>query len=214
MPLRSLAIVSLLGSTALFIASAHADADRDTIKFTVLRNDNEIGTNTITVSRSGDQTTVQIVTHVKVKFAFVTLYQFDQSDTKQWIGDQLVTLRASTDDNGTIHQTTAQNNEGKMIVQGDGQITELAASILPVSLWNFDVLKHSTGFDPQSGSMVPISVVDRGVDDLMLLGHTEPAHHYVLTTTFPEDLWYDDNHRLVKLELKGPDGSTIRYQLN
>jgi hypothetical protein len=31
--------------------------------------------------------------------------------------------------------------------------------------------------------------------------------------TFPQDVWYDDSGELVRVELKGADGSTILYQI-
>ena len=47
----------------------------------------------------------------------------------------------------------------------------------------------------------------------MIQGKQRPAHHYEIVTSFPQEVWYDDNDQLVQVELKGSDGSTIRYQL-
>jgi len=209
-----LALAALLTSTALYAGSAHADPDSKTLKFAVMRNDSQIGTNTISVARNGQETTVQIVTHVEVKIAYVTVYRFDQTDTEQWSDGHLLAMNATTDDNGTVHRTNANCRDGKVVVEGDGQIRKLAADIIPVSLWNPVLLAQSVAFDPQDGAPVPVSVTDRGEENLVLQGHALHAHHYVLMTTFPQDLWYDENQRLVKVELKGSDGSTIRYQLD
>jgi hypothetical protein len=67
--------------------------------------------------------------------------------------------------------------------------------------------------DPKDGSVKPIKVIDRGEDDLAVQGKTQRAHHYQIVTSYQQDVWYDDNHQLVQVELKGTDGSTIRYQL-
>jgi len=209
-----LAIAVLLASTALLAVSARADPDRKTMKFAVMRNDSQIGTNTITVARNGQDTTVQIATHVEVKIAYITVYRFDQTDTEQWSDGHLLTMNATTDDNGTVHRTNANCSDGKVVVDGDGQIRRLAANIIPVSLWNPVLLAQNVALDPQGGAPVPVSVIDRGEENLVLQGHAHHAHHYVLMTTFPQDLWYDENQRLVKVELKGSDGSTIRYQLD
>jgi len=211
---RSLAMTALAASTVLFALAAHAEPDSKTIKFAVMRNDSQIGTNTISVARNGQETTVQIVTHVEVRVAYVTLYRFDQTETEQWADGHLLAMNATTDDNGKVHRTNANSRDGKVIVEGDGQIRKLNADVIPASLWNPALLKQNIAFDPQDGSTVPVSVVDRGEDDLVIQGHAKHAHHYVLMTTFPQDLWYDEDHRLVKVELKGSDGSTIRYQLD
>jgi hypothetical protein len=214
MRISRLAKAALLASTALHAGAALADPDSKTMKFAVMRNDSQIGTNSITVSRSGQDTTVQIVTHVEVRIAYITVYRFDQTDTERWSDGRLLAMNATTDDNGTVHRTNANCRDGKVVVDGDGQVRKLAANIIPVSLWNPVLLAQNVALDPQDGAPVPVSVIDRGEENLVLQGRAQHAHHYVLMTTFPQDLWYDENQRLVKVELKGSDGSTIRYQLD
>ena len=68
-------------------------------------------------------------------------------------------------------------------------------------------------FDPKDGTVQPLKVVDRGEEKVVIQGKARPAHHYEIVTTYPQDVWYDDNRQLVQVELKGSDGSTIRYQL-
>jgi len=52
----------------------------------------------------------------------------------------------------------------------------------------------------------------RGEDHVIVRGRPKRTHHYVIRTTFPQDVWYDEDRQLVKVELKGSDGSIIRYQ--
>ena len=183
------------------------------MKFAVTRDDAPIGTNTIDVIRKGAETSVQIVTHVAVGVAFFTLYKFDQTETELWTNGRLLAMNAITDDNGTLHHTNANCQGGKLVVEGDGQVRNLATTILPASLWNPAMLSQNVALNPEDGKLVPVSVVDRGEDNLTVAGRLEHAHHYILKTLFSQDVWYDDGHHLVKMELKGADGSTIRYQL-
>jgi hypothetical protein len=198
---------------ALSAIPADAEPGPETMTFAVLRNDTQIGTNTINVARSGADTSVEIVTHVSVGVAFVTLYKFDQTETEEWANGHLLALNAVTDDNGTLHKTSASNRDGSLVVDGDGQIRKVAAGLVPLSLWNPVLLGQSVVLNPQDGRIMPLSVVDRGEDDLVVAGHSERAHHYVIKTAFSEDVWYDADRRLIKVELQGSDGSTIRYQL-
>jgi hypothetical protein len=39
------------------------------------------------------------------------------------------------------------------------------------------------------------------------------AHHCQIVATFPRDVWYDNDGQLVRVEMKGSDGSTILYQM-
>jgi Family of unknown function (DUF6134) len=208
---------SVFGGLAVFMpffaVAAHADPAAETMKFAVTRDDAPIGTNTIDVIRKGAETSVQIVTHVAVGMAFFTLYKFDQTETELWTNGRLLAMKAITDDNGTLHHTDANSHDGKLVVEGDGQVQKLATTIVPASLWNPAMLSQNMALNPEDGKLVPVSVVDRGEDNLTVAGRLERVHHYVLKTIFSQDVWYDDGHHLVKMELKGADGSTIRYQL-
>lgn len=213
MQLYRISLGALVASSTLFAAGAHAASDATTMNFAVLRNGAQIGTNSIRFAHSGPDTTVRIVTHVEIGLGFLTLYKFDQTESDRWVDGRLVAMISTTDDNGTLHRTNAAAGDGKIIVKGDGQVRELASTTIPLSLWNPAVVTQNTAIDPKDGSVQQVKSVDRGEDDLVVRGHTQRAHHYVIVTTFPQDVWYDDNRQLVQVELKGIDGSTIRYQL-
>ena len=208
---------AVCGALAVFLpfsaVAARAESASETMKFAVTRDDAPIGTNTIDVIRKGAETSVQIVTHVAVGMAFFTLYKFDQTETELWTNGRLLAMNAITDDNGTLHHTNVNNRDGKLVVDGDGQVQKLATTVLPASLWNTAMLSQNVALNPEDGKLVPVSVVDRGEDSLTIGGHLERVHHYLLKTIFAQDVWYDDGHHLVRMELKGADGSTIRYQL-
>jgi hypothetical protein len=74
------------------------------------------------------------------------------------------------------------------------------------------LVRKTTALNPQDGSIVPLSVVDHGKEQLLLQGRPEMAHHYSIKTTFPQDVWYDDQQHLIKVALRGSDGSKIEYQ--
>ena len=65
---------------------------------------------------------------------------------------------------------------------------------------------------PADGTLTPVSVVDHGEEPLVLQGHPTTAHHYSVRTSFPQDVWYDRQDQLLKVELRGSDGSKIQYQ--
>jgi hypothetical protein len=211
-----LACIRISGAIAcLAIAAAcpaHADPRR-TLTFAVTRNDSQIGTDTITLGQNGPQRTIESVTHVSVGMAFITLYKFDQTETEQWANGRLMALNVVTDDNGTVHRIVADIRGDKLVVDSDGLVKEIASTVIPASLWDPQLLQQAAALDPESGSVVPVSVVDCGEDSVVISGRSERAHHFVIRTNHASDVWYDDNHSLVKVELKGSDGSTIRYEL-
>jgi hypothetical protein len=203
----------LLSAAALFSSSAAQAAPMaETLRFAVMRDGQQIGTNTIELRRNGSETTVQMMTQVQVKIAFVTVYRFEQTETERWVGGKLMALSAVTNDNGTRHRVKATRTNDRLTIEADGKTTEVAGNTIPASLWNPLLLEKTVAFNPQDGTMMPIAVTDRGVDQLVVQGRAKRTRHYVINSTFPQDVWYDDARQLVKVELKVSDGSTIRYQ--
>jgi len=203
----------LLSAAALFSSSAApAEPMAETLRFAVMREGQQIGTNTIELRRNGSETTVQMMTQVQVKIAFVTVYRFEQTETERWVGGKLMALSALTNDNGTMHRVKATRANDRLTIEADGKTTEVAGNTIPASLWNPLLLEKTVAFNPQDGTMMPIAVTDRGVDQLVVQGRAKRTRHYVINSTFPQDVWYDDARQLVKVELKVSDGSTIRYQ--
>ena len=203
----------LLSAAALFSSSAAQAAPMaETLRFAVMREGQQIGSNTIELRRNGSETTVQMMTQVQVKIAFVTVYRFEQTETEHWVGGKLMALSAVTNDNGTRHRVKATRTNDRLTIEADGKTTEVAGNTIPASLWNPLLLEKTVAFNPQDGTMMPIAVTDRGVDQLVVQGRAKRTRHYVINSTFPQDVWYDDARQLVKVELKVSDGSTIRYQ--
>ena len=213
MRLRCLMIGTLLFAAALASAAANADTGTATMNFAVMRDGQQIGSNTIQLRHNGAETTVQMVTHVEVKIAFITVYRFDQTETERWVNGQLIALNAVTDDNGTMHRVKATRTNDKLAIEADGKTNEVSGNTIPASLWNPLLLERTVAFNPQDGSIMPIAVIDRGEDHLVVQGRAKRARHYVINSTFPQDVWYDEQRQLVKVALKGSDGSTISYQL-
>jgi hypothetical protein len=220
-PLIAAAAVTALPSLGAELTGAAAPAQTNStapsvtsLNFAVMRNGAQIGTNSIRFTHDGTDTTVQMITHIKVGIAFLTLYQFDQTENERWADGRLLAMSATTDDNGTVHRASAAARDGKIVVQCDGRISATPPStIVPFNLWNPALVAQNVALDTRNGGLEPIKVEDRGEGNVMVEGHMRRAHHYQIVATFPQDVWYDDSGQLVRVELKGSDGSTILYQM-
>ena len=84
---------------------------------------------------------------------------------------------------------------------------------MPGSLWNQELLSRSVMLDAQDGSILPLSVVDHGNKQITVKSRTVKAHHYTLKSKWTQDVWYDEQQRLVHASLVASDGSVILYQL-
>jgi hypothetical protein len=56
-------------------------------------------------------------------------------------------------------------------------VQKLATTIVPASLWNPAMLSQNMALNPEDGKLVPVSVVDRGEDNLTVAGRLERVHH-------------------------------------
>jgi hypothetical protein len=203
----------ILALSALTAVAATEPATTD-LRFSVLRNGDPIGTMAMQIRRDGSGTVAQTKVHIRVKLGFVTLYRYDQTQTEHWADGHFVSLSAETDDNGTPHQVSAKAGHDAVSVDADGETKKLAPSIIPDSLWNPALLAQTTALSAQDGSVVKLHAIDRGEDRLDLAGHSVKAHHYSIEGTLPQDVWYDSDHRLIKMEMRGRDGSKIEYRLD
>ena len=57
-----------------------------------------------------------------------------------------------------------------MSVNADGKITEVDAAIVPASLWNAQLVKKTIALNSKDGSVMPVSVIDYGKEQLVLQG--------------------------------------------
>jgi hypothetical protein len=206
-----------IGLTTSFATAAPAEpaaqAQPDTtLNFAVMRNGTQIGNSTIRLRRDGEETVAEVVTHIQVKIAYVTVYRFDQNQTERWADGNLVALTSITDDNGTPHKVLVKRKGNTLLVEADGKASEVDPTLIPVSLWNPSLVQKKLALNPQDGTVTPVSVVDHGEEKLVLEGRPTTAHHYSINTSFPQEVWYDEQNRLVKVKLRGSDGSTIHYQ--
>src|ERR1051325_5817295 len=205
----------ILGSLALagagLSASAQAEPGSATMNYAIMRNGDQIGATTVRVHRKGRETTAEVVTEVRVKVAFVTVYRYEQTETERWVDGRLVALNSVTDDNGTLHKVTATSRGNVLAVNADGKTSEVDPAVMPVSLWNAALVQKTIALDTQDGSVVKLSVVDHGKEQLVLQGQPRTAHHYSIHTTFPQEVWYDESRQLIKVALRGSDGSKIEY---
>jgi hypothetical protein len=220
--IRVLFLSTLVVVCATSLSAAAQDEPKDVAKppgpshtilnFAVLRNGDQIGTSTMRVRRDGPEIVAEIVTHIQVKIAYVTVYRFDQTETEHWTDASLVEMTALTNDNGTVHNVSVKRAGDTLSVEADGKTSEVDPTVIPASVWNAALVRQTVALDPQDGSVTPIAVVDHGEEPLVLDGRPTTTHHYSINTGMPQDVWYDEQDRLVKVELVGSDGSKIEYR--
>jgi hypothetical protein len=197
---------------AMALLTPSTQAVAETSRFAIMRNGEQIGTQTIDINRSGPETTVKLSTELEVKVLFVTAYRLQQTSFEKWVEGRLVSLKSSTNKNGTRRDVSVTETPAGLQVSVDGKPAQTIRDIMPASLWNAEVLRRSQLLDTQEGEIVPLSVTDNGFEQVTVKSRPVKARHYTLKSRMDREVWYDDQSRLVRVRIIGSDGSTIIFQ--
>lgn len=212
----------ILYFVAALALATHAVAARAAIippsgklDFSVIRDGEKIGTHVLSFRQDKDRLEVDIRTRIAVKVAFITVYRFEQDGHEVWKGGKLVRMQTKTHDDGTDHTLrVSTNGAGRLRVVGDGRESEAAPNAVPASLWNPAFIRTHALMNSLVGTPLDFKVVYKGEENVTVKGKPVRARHYSLTGEMPRELWYDRNWVLVRMTLKGKDGSPVQYLLN
>lgn len=206
------AIIWAAAFSVCITTGALADSG-ETLRFAVIRGNEQIGTHTIEIRRRAEATDVSIATDVAVKMAFITVYRFEHTGSEEWSGSRLVSLHSVTNDDGTRHRLDVTAAADGLRVAADGKAERADPGIVPASLWNPALTRQSVILNTLDGSRMNVAVEDAGTERLSVRGRIEKARHYVIHGDLERQVWYDDAGRLVQVRFKAKDGSDVVYRL-
>jgi len=203
-----LAIYALASHAAIVPPSGRLD-------FSVIRNGEKIGMHVLSFRQVKDRIDVDIHTRIAVKIAFITVYRFEHDGHEVWKVGRLFRMQTRTHDDGTDHTLqVSADGAGKLRVVGDGQVREAAPDAVPASLWNPAFIRTNALMNSLVGTPLDIRIAYKGQEEVTVRGKPVRAHHYSLTGEMPRELWYDQDWVLVRMTLKGKDGSPVQYVLD
>ena len=194
------------------VVPAQTGPQIDKMRFTITRNDEPIGTQAIEINRAGAETSVSVATDLSVKVMFITAYRFEQTEKERWVNGKLVGLTSATNANGERHEVQVTANATGLDVKADGKVSRVDQNLMPASFWNPELLARPTLLDTQAGKTAPLTVRDNGMEDLKINRQVVKARHYTVSSMFSQDLWYDNQARLVQSKMVASDGSVIMYR--
>jgi Family of unknown function (DUF6134) len=229
--LRQLALsVALLSAAPLAFAADGPYPPQ--INYAIYRQGQQIGRHTVTFEHKGPVKIVKGDCEVEVRALGVAAYRYSYRSQEEWNGDQLQSLRATTDDNGKRFTVAAERREGSLVVertasapaptaaladqgyQGpDVSHQVLPGSLLPTSGWNFGQVKQNTLLNTENGKVAHVQVTPAGRETVQMPSGSVLATRYRYTGDLQMDQWFDDKGRWVKGTFTAFDGSTIEYIL-
>jgi hypothetical protein len=206
----ALTIIALAAGTAGVEAAPPKPAAKTEagaqLVYAVTRDGSPIGRTIVDIDRSGDTTTVTSKTDIEVK-VIIVLYRFKQDVTETWKGDQLVSFKSQTDDNGTPHDVSITSSPKGLSIVADGKTSSAPAGAVPATFWSTKFVKAKSLIHPDTGRVMSASVKELGPEQVPVHGAPQQAQHYKLSAgkDFERDLWYDGD-QLVRVRIK--DAST------
>lgn len=206
-------LAAALGLIIALPATAAIPVPKQPLAFTVLRDGEPVGTNTITFQPTAAGLQVDVKTDIVVKITVIPVYRFEHEGHEIWQGDHLVSLRSVTNDDGTPHQLAVEAKGDALEVKGDGYSGPAAAGSIPGSLWNPALPRQTTLLNSLDGKLMKVEIKDLGDETVQVRGTPAKARHYVVDGDLKRDLWYDSDGTLVQIHLKAKDGSDILYVL-
>lgn len=181
------------------------------LSFSVIRDGDTIGTHTFTFSTEGDIKKVNVNTEMKVKVAFVTVFNYKHNREEKWKGNQLVGMVSKTDYDGTPHHLNVSQEKESLVLQSSLENrTVNAKDELPVTLWNQNITTKQKLFSALNGEPYNVSFQKIGNENITVNGKAYQTTHYSMTGELARELWYDENNNLVKVSFE-KDGTPIEY---
>ncbi len=220
---RTLLTTAAMGSVGLVFGGGvlpllaapapQARAITQTLNYTVLRNDSEVGRHTMVVSTEGDLVKVASTTDIAVKLAMLTLYHFAQKAEEAWRGERLVEFAATTNDDGKVHRVEAKPRAKGLALTVDGKTRLVEPELVPASLWNPILVRQSKLFDTADGAHLNVNARLVGSEDLVVRNQTIHATRFAFTGDMERDIWYDAEGTPLQVAFEAKDGSEIKFVL-
>jgi hypothetical protein len=181
------------------------------IAFQVTRNDSPIGTHELAFARDGADVRVSIAIDFAVRFLGVTAFRYTHRNTEVWRGDRLVSINATTDNNGRMLAVKARASGRGIEVEG----TEAGAYVAPpevvsTSYWHGTFLRERK-IDTQGGRLLATRLTRLGEEMIPVAGGSVEATRWRIEGDLELDIWYDRSGAWSRLRFVRGDGSVILY---
>lgn len=185
----------------------------DQIRFSVLRNGDEVGFHEVAFARSGGDLTVRTIFDVRVRLLGISVYSYRYEANDVWRDGCLVSLRSNTNDNGTRLSVEAVRIGDQLRITGPKGVDTAPASIFPTHHWHPGVIGSSQVLNTITGTVDRVVMVEHGPQPVAIGNvETATARKFAYTGDLTNEVWYDSAGRWVKMRFMAKDGSQIEYR--
>jgi hypothetical protein len=184
-----------------------------TLRYTVMRNGDEIGTHEMQFVRDGNRFKVLTDIDVAVTFAGIRAFHFAIKSDEEWVDGRLASFVATSDDNGKVHHVRVEPGGDGLWVTENGVRKLFPQVSLIGTLWNPATARQSRLIDPVDGKLRLVSIADHGLESVTVQGRTMQARHISIAGKMRREVWYGPDGRIVHFEFRTGDDSLIVAKL-
>jgi hypothetical protein len=184
------------------------------LDYKVIRDGDDIGTQSVEFIRNGDQLTVRTHANIVVTVLGIPIFRFThEAEEEQWQKGQLVAFKSKSNDDGEPRDVALKLQGDRLHGTYNGRTLDLPGSLIPASLWRPDTVQQTVLLDPIKGRDRQVSVADKGLEKIKVRGQLVDAHHYAMTGQITRDIWYGPDGQIVQVSFPGKDGSQVQVVL-
>lgn len=203
---QAVPVVAITGMNSAVPASGR-------IVFHAIREDQDIGTHVLNFRRDGVDLTVDIAVDLRVTAFGQTVYTYRHRATEIWRDNQILSVKADTDDNGQKLSMVATATESGLNVDAGGKQYVLPLGYVPTSHWNPAWLNAQGLINTASGEALHPVVKKQAVERIATATAQIEATRYTVTSPRQGEIWFDNSGHWVKGRFVASDGSVIDYVL-
>lgn len=205
-----LAFVLTLGSVGAALAQSQPSGTR--VYSIHHEKHGDIGTHTVSFSRSGKDLMVEVANRVEVKVLFMTFFSFAADREEIWRDGRMIFYRSQTDDDGTDIAVKAVAKGGKLVIQGPGGQVEAPNGIFPSHPWNQKIVEQPLVMDSKSGDLLKVTTKAAGEEAIEAVGGPVTAKKFVMSGDLERELWYRPDGTWLKMRFVS-DGKQVTFTL-
>jgi len=181
--------------------------------YAISRDGTPIGQQRMEFVSDGEKLRVLSRMELAVTLLGMTIFDFNQQVEEVHDGDKLLSLVSDADDDG-------KDRKVNLTLQGDllkgyynGNDRAIDPRLVTSLFWKAPAVGETQLIDTLRGKVRDVTVKDLGPETLTLpVGRVE-TRHYQMRGEWERELWYDANGILVAGTRPGPDGTTVRLEL-
>jgi len=210
--LLGLAAMPWLGSRRP--ALAQTGAIPDDLRFVAKHRGTPAGEHRVSFRRDRDRLLVTTHISITVKVLIFTAFRFEHDAEEVWHDGRLVSVRSTTDDDGTRLMVSGDAvADGFRIIGEDGPYLAPAKLLTSNTLWDSRLIRETRLIDVQHGGEVGLVVKPLGLGMVDTPHGQVPASRYqIITPNYAGSVYFDGDGRWVK-GLIERQGETLEFVL-